>query len=305
MVKNYLFLFLIILGILLMSTSCDMKNFFKQPTVEVEGYTLVELPTEVTKLNLDITITNNDSREAYITDVTYIANIEGVVSEEMETTLNKDVPVGTPLEATIPLNLPTEGAVLLLSKLENGEELHYRVIGTFHVEDDDLGEFHLPLDIEGDSLVDVGYEEYFEQPEITVNNITGSYTINGFTSYTFNLIVNCTVQNMDSHSATVDKVVYKVYLEGVPSNQEVYYPNPVISLAAHGQAGDSVDLNLPLVFNTNPAQGAQIVAGASDSTLNYTIEGTFNATTELTPGRPTTFTLPLYKTGTVPATIIP
>ncbi len=301
--KKFISLLLIFLVVILFF-SCDIKNFFEQPTVDVEGFSLQELPDEWTKLDLDVVITNNDTREGNIGDVTYTAVIEGIESQEMVHSLNETILVETPLEATLPLTLPTDGAAYLLSKLENGEELSYVVTGTFHEVDRNLD---LPIDIEGTAFVDVGYEEFFEQPDVTVNDVSGTYTINGTpvpTSYTFDLIVNCDVQNMDVHSATIDEVEYVVYLEGIASDTELYLPDPDIQIEANGQSGDTVNLDLPVEFNTTPTEGALIVAGASDDGMvSYVVEGTFHALADLN-GLPTEFVLPLYVTGETSATII-
>jgi hypothetical protein len=301
--KSYIYVLLFLVAVLLLFLSCDLKNFFEQPTVEVEDFSLRELPGDMTKLDLNVTITNNDHREGNIGNTTYTAVIEGIESEAMEYALNETIPVDTPLQTILPLDITTDGAAYLLSKLENGEELTYQVTGTFHEIDRNLD---LPIDITGTALVEVGYEEYFEQPEVTVNDVTGTYSINGMppSSYTFDLMVNCDVQNMDVHSATIDEVEYIVYLEGVPSDTELYEPDPDIFIDSHGEPGDTVNLDLPVVFNTNTSEGATIVAGASDDgKVAYIVEGTFHAMTELND-EPADFYLPLYVTGETSATIV-
>ncbi len=303
--KRYILVLFILVSFIMFS--CDLGNFFEQPTVEVEGFSLKELPGEWTELDLDVVITNNDSREGNIGDTTYTAVIEGVESQEMEHSLDETILVDTPLETTLPLTLPTEGAAKLLKKLENGEELAYTVTGIFHEVDRNLD---LPIDIEGSAFVEVGYEEFFEQPEVTVNNVSGTYTINGSpipSSYTFDLMVNCTVQNMDVHSALINNVEYIVTLEGVESNEEIYLFNPALDIEGYDGApggADSVVLDLPVVFDTTPTEGATIVAGASDDGMvSYIVEGTFHATADL-EGSPQDFYLPLYVTGETSASII-
>lgn len=281
--------------------SCDLKNFFEQPSVDIEGVSLTELPNEWTNLDVEVIITNNDDREGNIGEIAYQAVIEGIESEEMTYNLDETIPVDTPLGTTIPLKITTEGASFLLSKLEKGKSLNYTVTGTFHEVDRNLD---LPLDIEGTALVEIGYEEYFAQPEVTVNEVTGTYTINGYTSYTFDLIVDCDVKNMAPYAATIDEVVYTVYLEGVPSEEEIYLPDPDIAISANGEAGDLVNLNLPVEFNTGVTDGMAIASGASDDgQVEYVVEGTFHALTEIN-NEAMDFYLPLYVTGETSANIV-
>lgn len=300
MLKKILILFFILAVIT--TLSCDIKKLFEQPAVTVDGFSLKELPGDTTLLDIDVTITNQDKRDGQIGLTTYKAVIEGIESKEMTYKLNETILSETPLATTLPLELPTEGAAYLLNKLKKDEPLNFSVVGTAFEENRGL---YLPLEVEGTATVEVGYEDYFNQPEVTVNNITGTYSINGFppTSYTFDLMVDCDVQNMDSHSATIDEVVYTVYLEGVPSEEETYIPDPLISIDENGGTNDTVTIDLPVVFNTTNSEGLTIIAGASDDgQVSYIVEGTFHALTEIDE-ESMDFYLPLYVTGETSATL--
>ena len=280
-----------------------VSDLFAQPTIEVTGYTLKELPGEFTYLDIDIRVTNNDTREALISDVSYQVVIEGVTSAHEQVDINKSILVGTPLELTLPVTLVTDEAIQLLTILDSGQGLNYSVTGTFHVDEPVINVFNLPIDIQGTATVDVGFEEFFNQPEITVNDISGTYSSGGVpvpTSYTFDLDVNSDVKNLDSHSVIIDEIEYVVYIEGKKSETH-YYSNAYSSnLTLAGN--ETKPLVLPVTLILNGTQGAELISDMADGSADYIIEGTFHAID--VEGNTTDFVLPLYSTGTVPISVV-
>ncbi len=289
------------------NTTVDLGDFFVQPTVEVTGYTLLELPGEYTQLNIDMTLTNNDTREAFITDVNYQVEIEGIMSETEQEDVSQTLLVGTPLELTLPLTLLTNDAVQLLAILDAGESLNYHAVGTFHVDDPFLELFDFPIDITGTAAVDVGFEDFYEQPETTVNTITGTYTANGYpipTSYTFNLDVNCSVQNMDTRAVEIDEVEYVVNVEGNTSETHLYTDTYSTNLSIAGS--ETILLTLPVTLNLNATQGASLISAIANNggNANYIVEGTFHAVWAEGFDNPVNFFLPLYDEGSADASQI-
>ncbi len=281
------------------NTSIDLGDFFEQPTIEVTGYELLELPGEYTQLNINMTVTNNDTREAFITDVDYQVEIEGIMSQPEQEDINQTLLVGTPLELTLPLTLLTNDAIQLLILLDAGESLNYHATGTFHVDDAFLELFDFPIDITGTATVEVGFDDFYEQPETTVNTITGTYTVNGYpipTSYTFNLDVDCSIQNMDTRAVIIDEVEYMVTVEGNLSETHLYsdaYPATTISIAGN----ETIQLTLPLTLNLSTTQGAALIAAIANNGgyADYIVEGTFHAID--VDGSVVDFFLPLYDEG--------
>jgi len=188
--------------------SCKNKDLFEQPSIDITGISLQELPGEYTHLNIDMKVTNNDSREAQIADVAYQAVIEGVTSEAMTSDINKEILVGTPLELTLPLTLKTKDAIKLLAKLDAGQKLDYSVTGTFHVDEPVLKRFDLPIDIQGTADVDAGYEDFYKQPDVTVTDLTVSSSGDDASGYTYNFDVTCDVKNNDTKNVSIDEIEY-------------------------------------------------------------------------------------------------
>jgi LEA14-like dessication related protein len=274
-------------------------DLFEQPTIDVLGYRLLELPGDTAHLEIEIMLNNNDTRTAHIYDVEYQAVIDSITALPEHVIIDQTIPEDT-LKLCLPLTLLTDDAIQLLNKLDGGESLTYAVTGTFHIDDPVLKTFDLPIDISGTSQVVVGFESFFNQPEVTVNNMSGNYHINCFTSYTITYDVNCTVQNLEARAATIDEIEYTVTIEGTKSAKH-YYSNAYSSDFEIG-ASASENLILPVTFNLNIANGAAMVTALSDGTVEYVIEGTFHVT--LVDGTEADFTLPLYVTGSVPATMV-
>ncbi|MCK4797707.1 MAG: hypothetical protein KAT05_10010 [Spirochaetes bacterium] len=276
---------------------CNLANWFKQPTVDVKDYTLTELPTEYTKLDVDVVVTNNDWRNAAVTTVTYKAEIEGVDSKSMTHKLNETLIAGQALDITMPLTLPTEGAALLLKKLGKGQKLDFTITGIFHVDDPCLSTFDLPLNTSGKAKVDVGYEEYFAQPEVEVNSFTVTSVTPGLFTTDIDLSVDITVTNMDTHDATIDEVEYIVNIEGVKSDEEIY--NTTFNIAAANLIGDDDEEDLTMTnISLHDVSNITLAAWTLAGHVSYTVTGTFHAETDLGNG-PIEFYLPLYVTGDV------
>jgi LEA14-like dessication related protein len=279
-------------------TISSCKKSFDQPSIEVTGYTLKELPKEYTYLDLELLVTNNDEREALIKDAEYTAVIEGFAAQTENEVINKEILVGTPLELTLPLTLKTNDAIQLLKMLDNGESLDYIVYGNFHVDEPVKKLFNLPIDISGTANVEVGIDDFYEQPEVTVTAIDGTYS--GLTSFEFEFDVENTVQNMDSRSVIIDEVEYTVTIEGVKSSKHLYSDTYLTNIDIAGNG--SVDLTLPVDINLSLADGATLITGLADATADYVIEGTFRVID--VEGETADFLLPLYVTGTCPATLV-
>jgi len=291
------YLFALFFIVVIAFTSCNKEKLFEQPTVEVTSFSLTELPGEYTNLMVDIVVTNNDKREAYVTDISYVVTIEGFDSEPGTATIDQTIDKD-PITLSLPLTLKTKDAIQLLTKINEGEELNYVVSGNFNITDPLSME--LPLDVQGKASVEVGYEDFFTQPEITINDMTTSYTTEGVpvTNYTFNMDVNTTVKNKEAHSATIDEVEYVVTIEGVQSQTHFYSDSysSDLSIAANG----SVDLDLPVTVNLTSEKAESWISDLSDGTANYTVEGTIHVT-EI-DGETVDFMLPLYQSGNLPVT---
>ena len=268
-----------------------IDDFFKQPTVVVKDYELSELPGDTVLLDVKVDVTNNDSKGATVVELEYVANIEGIISSEMNEPFNEVFSAGQTKTLTMQVELPTVGATSLLSKLELDGEVDFTIVGLFDIEEVDLGSFKLPLDIAGKATVVKGIDEYFEQPTIIVNKyqITSIYNIN-FSTFTadVDLDVNVKVTNNDTHGADITKVVYTCVIEGLTSDEEVY--STVFSLEATGDSADNEILDMPLTLKNVPASIYK------KDTVNYVITGYFYATATLETD-PLDFVLPLHVEG--------
>ncbi len=276
--------------------SCKNKDLFEQPSIEITGISLQELPDEYTHLNIDMKVTNNDSREAQIADVAYQAVIEGVTSEAMTSDINKEILVGTPLELTLPLTLKTKDAIKLLAKLDAGQKLDYSVTGTFHVDEPVLKRFDLPVDIQGTADVDAGYEDFYKQPDVTVTDLTVSSSGDDASGYTYNFDVTCDVKNNDTKNVSIDEIEYTVTIAGLTSETQLYSDTYSENFVING--GETVSLTLPVTFNNITAsQKTDLDNAITSGTVNYSVEGTFHAVE--VDGTVTDFILPLYVTGSI------
>ncbi len=282
---------LALLGIL----SCNKNKLFEQPTVEVNGFTLKGLPGEYTDLDVDISVINNDKREAKIKDVEYTVVIEGFTAETEQVEVNQMIYTDETLDLTLPLRIRTKDAVQLLMKLDAGQELNYTATGTFHVDEPVKNLFDLPLDVEGTAIVDVGFEDFYEQPEVIVNaiDIVSSEEGTGTVTYTFD--VDCTVENMDARSVQLDEVEYIVTIEGIESSTHLYSETYASDLSIAGNG--TVDLTLPVTIVMNSDEEAAFSAAVESGTIDYIVEGTFHAIR--IESTTSDFLLPLYVTGSI------
>ncbi len=292
--KQFIFL-LTVLGTLTFF-SCKNKDLFEQPSIEITGISLQELPGEYTHLNIDMEVTNNDSREATIADIAYQAVIEGITSEAMTSDINKEILVGTPLELTLPLTLKTKDAIKLLAKLDAGQKLDYSVTGTFHVDEPVLKRFDLPIDVQGTADVDAGYDDFYKQPDVTVTDLTVSSSGDDASGYTYNFDVTCDVKNNDTKNVSIDEIEYTVTIAGLTSETQLYSDTYSENFVING--GETVSLTLPVTFNNITAsQKADLDNAIASGTVNYSAEGTFHAAE--VDGTVTDFILPLYVTGSI------
>ncbi len=285
---------LIVFGLLIIF-SCNKSKLFEQPSIEVTGFTLKELPGEFTYLDIDILVTNNDKRDALIKDVEYTVIVEGYTCETEQEDVNQTILADEPLALTLPLTLRTKDAIQLLAILDQGQELEYSVTGTFHVDEPVKNLFDLPIDVAGTAIVDVGFEDFYEQPEVTVNEITIVSSESGSTSVTYQFEVDCTVENMDPRDVVVDEVEYVVTIEGIDSEPHFYSDTYATNLSVTGNG--TVDLTLPVAVEMTPTEEAAFNAAVESGTVDYSVEGTFHAIT--VDGAASDFLLPLYITGTI------
>ncbi|MEA3392471.1 MAG: LEA type 2 family protein, partial [Candidatus Marinimicrobia bacterium] len=295
---KHLSLALIILSVFALF-SCSIESMFEQPTVEITGYTLKGLPADTAFLDIDMTVLNNDHRQVHVADVDYSIVLEGVTLPDQTAIINQDMYPDSSMDLTLPLSMVTSDAVKILAKLDAGEELDYSVTGLFHVDDPVFNLFDLPLNITGTAAVDVGYEDFYEMPVVTVGEISGNFTANGTDSYIFDFEVACLVQNMDSRGATIDEVEYMVYIEGIPSETHLYSESYSTALVIAGDGSDS--LTLPIMLTLDATSGAQLASAIDDGSIDYIVEGIFHATE--VDSIETDFTLPMYITGNMTADI--
>lgn len=288
--------------IMFIYSSCADKSAFVQPTIEVTGYELVGLPGEYANINVDILVTNNDTRGASILDASYQVDIDGFLSEVENETIGKDILVDSVLALTLPITLKTVDAIQLLKKLDAGEKLPYHVTGTFHVDQKFLKKFDLPIDVTGTADVKVGFEDFYEQPDVIVDSFNVDYTANGTpipSSYTFNIDVNTRVVNNDDRNVEIDEVEYTPTIEGKVTEKHYYSNAYAQNLTIDGL--DTVILVLPVTMTMNLTEGAAFIQKLADGTVDYIIEGTFHAIK--VDGTASDFFLPLYDTGSVPVTV--
>ncbi len=293
-----------ILLILALLFSCNKENLFQQPSIKILSISLQDLPKDSAHLNINIELINNDKRSVHLADAQYQADIEGFLSGIQACKIDQDIETDIPLKLSLPLTLATEDAIQLLSMMDKGQTLDYQVTGTFHVDDPFYNLLTFPLDIQGTAEVDLGFEAFFNQPGVVVNEITGTYVIHTTagipTGYTFNLNVNTTITNNDSRSAEIDEVEYTPVIEGQTAEKS-YYSDTYSNNLVLG-AGDSVTLDLPVTLELNNTEGLNFLTALSDGYASYTVKGIFH--TVKVDEQATDFNLPLYVEGEVPITVV-
>ncbi|NPA68504.1 MAG: hypothetical protein GXO50_07845 [Chlorobi bacterium] len=291
--KKIMFVF-ISFGLFMLS-SCDKEDWFEQPSIEVTGISLRELPGDYTYLNIDLSVINNDSRDAEIKDVEYTAVIEGISAEPESCDINKEMLSGTPLALTLPLTLKTKDAIKLLAKLNAGESLDYTVKGTFHVDEPVLKYFDLPLNVGGTANIDVGFEDFYEQPEVTVTKLGIASSEDTGDGFEYNFEVTCDIKNKDERSVTVDEIEYTVNIAGIPSQTHYYSDTYSENLVLEG--GETVSLTLPVTIILDEDQETDFNNALASGTVDYSVEGTFHAVKINETA--SDFILPLYVTGNI------
>ncbi len=300
--KTSVAILLVIFG--LMSMSCNKEKLFQQPTIEVLGYELKGLPTDSAHIDVNIKLTSTDKRSVHLADVDYQVNIEGYLSGVEKCDIDKDIEPDSSLEMTLPLTLATDDAIQLLSMLDKGQSLDYTVTGTFHVDDPFYNLLDFPINISGSAKVEVGFEEYFEQPDVNVDSVVTSYVtteINGIpTSYTFNMRVYTTVTNKDNRSAVIDEIEYTPTIEGKTAAKGYYSDTHTEDFSIEAGASDTV--SFPLTLSFGATDGAVFLSKLMDGYADYIVEGTFH--TIKVDGEAADFKLPLYVEGSAPISVI-
>jgi len=296
---KYLIIAALALGTMF-NTSCKKEDLFEQPSVEIEKITLLGLPGEFANIEVDLLVSNNDTREVHLADVEYQAVIEGVASVLESHDINQKILVSTPLELTLPLTLTTSESIPILVKLYAGEKIGYKVIGTFHVNDPILSLFDLPINVTDSAIIDFDIEDFYEQPEVTINGISGSYSIDGLSGYTFDFDVDCSIENPNKLGVVVDEVEYVVTVEGVKSATHHYTDTYDTDITLNGES--TISLVLPVSMTVDLSTGATLGLAVADGTADYILEGDFHAIE--VDGVAADFLLPLYNKGTVPATVL-
>ena len=299
MKSKYFILAAIAIGTLL-NTSCKKEDLFEQPSVEIEKITLLELPGEFANIEVDLIVSNNDTREVHLADIEYQAVIEGITSQLEAHDIDQEILVSTPMKLTLPLTLTTSESIPILAKLYAGEKIGYNVTGTFHVDDPILNLFDLPINVTDSSFVDFDIEEFYDQPEVTITDITGSYTQNGLTGFTFDFDVSCTVENPNNLGVLIDEVEYAVTVEGVKSSTHLYSDTYDTDLTLDGES--TISLVLPVTMIVDLVTGTTLGAAIADGSADYILEGEFHAIE--VDGVSSDFLLPLYDAGSVPATVL-
>lgn len=312
--SKYCFVFIIFF--LAIIFGCNVADFFAQPSVDVHDYFIKELPTGYTQLFVKVTVTNNDWRDAYVSDVEYKAVIEGVSSEKMSYKLKEKMIAKQGLKKTFPLLIKTSEAARLLSKLNNNEKLSFKITGNFNVNDSTLGAFTLPLKTSGKAKVTKGIDYFFSQPQIEIINYTvtqvPTVSVFPFLTITGGIKVNADIKvtNKDSHSATLKYVEFISTLGGsITSSKKSETYTPGIALSQYGGGSDSTTLNvtniefnqitgIPAFLNYTALLSGQIVF---NNPVTVNILGTMLVECDLGNGSQE-FYLPLNTTTTVTLT---
>jgi hypothetical protein len=288
-IKTTLFILLSIV-LVLMSTTCDLKDLFSQPSVTVTDITVDEDLSNNTRMNITVEITNNDSRGATIHDATYTAVIEGTSTVSDTTSVDVSWAAGETVTLQMPLTMPTDEAAFLLDTLTTEGSLDFSLTGNFSASTSGLGTLTLPLDTTGTAVVIIETDNLFSQPDVTANDFTVTSNPANLLAGSLNLEVNTTITNMDDHTADVTEVIYTVTLENTYVSQEMTYNGSSFNLTPNGTPADNDTRDMPITFPITAA------AVAATSPVAYTITGTFFAETDLGSG-PIGFWLPLDVSG--------
>ena len=281
-----------VIAILLSTMGCALFGFV-QPSVIVNTVELDGLPgVETTNLLVRVTIQNNDTRGADITRLEYTVVIEDVSSNRMDVDLNRSIPGGGSIDVVLPLAMPTTQSSAVLARMQKGAPIEYEITGTIYI--DNAFANALPLDVRGETSVSIGYEEYFSQPEIEVENftITAIDTTSLLTSSTVTVTLDAriTVTNTSEYAAVISSI--DDYVVGVGSASSVRASHTEsFFIGAGGTANAKHTLNITAV----ELEGVSWTAAWDWYTAQHVsvlITGRFTATADIGEGD-TVFVLPL------------
>ena len=320
--KPFIFFMLFVVTIAAFS-GCSRENFFKQPKLKILSVQLLELPTDTTKLSITAKVINLDRKAAVVKKIDYTVSFpdDDVVSEMMTYEQDLALAGNDNVTQTFPLTITTEGAGKLLKKLVQGQTLAYQVQGDFVVHNAIAGTLTLPVDVSGDASVEIGYESFFEQPQVVVDNYVVEDINWGPPPFylppiSADLKADITVTNMSAYSATITEVQYLVKIEGTSATQyETYGDEPaeaefIIGPYDNDPGNPSDTKKLTALPFTMPATVAALFAGklGQDVEVDFEVIGTIQATVQFGLTE-IDFSLPLHAAETttvhVPAFSIP
>jgi LEA14-like dessication related protein len=251
--------------------SCKKERIFLEPGVEIISYSLTEFPGEYLHLNITVEITNNDDRQPNINEVEYQVFIEGLTSEPEIFVVDTIFRTDEPLELTLPLTFKTDEALELVDQLEVGQELSYQVVGSISFNDPILKLFTIPVDVSGTAIVDMGFDEFYEEPTVLLSDIQIDYKIIDWTSYQFIINTSCLVDNPNPFDVTIDEVVYTVKVENVLSETNRYSDSHDEAFLMEKDAVSK--LELPVVINLELIEALDLIEAISDGFISYWVEG--------------------------------
>jgi len=296
-----------LLMIMLMSLGlfqCSLDVFFENPTTTFIEYKLIELPTEVTKINVTVDVKNNDSQDGDIKKATYKVNILGVETLEMTYNTPFLLKGGETKRLTFPLTFTTANAVTLLDKLSE-PALTYTVTGEFDAETY-FGDVTLPINQTGSATVSIDIDDYFTQPEIIYDETAGfdiTTTLPLFPPYPTSVeakLKKITIKNLDeNYGAKVNKIVYVVKIAGNTSN-EMTFDNTNSSTQVPfdmGKKDSATDTKILIDLPVSFPFSASLISLATGGYQSYTISGKAYVTADIGNGAQD-FILPIYSEGT-------
>jgi len=301
------------LAVLCMSIffGCSRDKFFKQPKLRIISAELLELPAELTKLQVTAKVINQDRKAATVKKITYTVRFtdDNITSEQMQYEENIEIGGMDNVTQTFPLTIKTAGAVKLLKKLEQGQTLAYEVTGEFVIENALVGTITLPFSVAGEALVEIGYESFFQQPLVAVNNYAVKHiNFSGLPlplPVSVDMTADITVTNLSVYGATISEVEYLVKVNGIAAVQSETYGDdaaePELTLGPFdNDAGNPSDTEILAAMPfTMPASVATLFIGKSGQnvSVNYEVIGTFTATATIGLEE-IEFNLPLNVAGT-------
>ena len=260
-------IFMIIPALLLLLTfqlsSCSLEYVFEQPEVTVKDFDILEISEAKTILEIKIDVKNIDNRDGDVVKLTYKAEVEGIKSEDMSLSKHFSIDSEKTITKSLPLNMPTKGAVSLLDKLEKGTPLNYKVTGEFTVFTF-FGEIKLPLNVNGQANLIKGKAEFFEQPKVNAKD----FNVVDINAEKTEISITVEIINSDPNDAKVSDLIYNVEVEDTNS-EEMTYTNNI-----HIDSGETIILVLPLIM---PTQGAVDLLDKLDSgtDLKFAVKGKF------------------------------